>query len=224
MKPNKSNFYQFLSSKISSIRKKANEKEDNNSSPDNISPTTITQFNEQKSIISQRRSVRKYTPYKPPHKTIYDIISTAYFAPRAGNITTARTILVEDKQKIATIANLCYQQSWISQAPCVLVITSDMSDIYKLYPDIAYRFATQNTTSYIQNALLLIHAAGLSSCWVESFQEEVLKDFLNIPQNQEIHAVLPIGFAKEIPKPPGNCDILMMLSYDTYGNKTRKHQ
>ncbi|MFP4401701.1 MAG: nitroreductase family protein [Candidatus Nanoarchaeia archaeon] len=190
----------------------------------NQSPIS-NQYNQIKNIILNRRSVRKYTPYKPAHKTIYDIINTAYVAPRAGNITTAHTILVEDRQKIATIANLCYQQSWISQARCVLVVTCDMSDMYKLYPDIAYRFATQNTACYIQNILLLTHSAGLSSCWVESFQEEVLKDFLKVKSSQEIHAVIPIGYGKEIPKQPGgNSDLMMLLSYDTFGNKTREHK
>lgn len=189
------------------------------------SSSTITpsleSYQEVKKCILNRRSIRQFTPHKPPYKMIYDIIDTAYHAPRAGNIVNSHTIVVEDQKVKSTIANLCYQQSWIAQAPYILVITCSQDDTNKLYPDMSQRFATQNTSSYIQNLLLLIHSAGFASCWVESFQEEILKDFLSVPKGDEIHAILPIGFAKENPKVPSSPELMMIMSYDSYGNKSR---
>ena len=176
-------------------------------------------YEEIKKAITTRRSVRQFTTHPVPYKIIYDIISTATHCPKAGNIQSFHTTIVQDTSKIATLANLSYQQSWIAQAPLILVISSTTGELSKLYPDMYSRFATQTTTSFISSILLLIHLAGLSSCWVESFQEEVIKDFLNIPKDDEIHALLPIGFANEIPKPPITGDLLMSISYNEFGNK-----
>lgn len=184
----------------------------------NLEPSLVS-YKELKNIIKSRRSIRQFTPYKPPYKIIFEIIQTSFNAPRAGNIPNTDYILIENSSKKATIANLCYQQSWIAQAPYILIVISSKDDISKLYPDMSLRFSTQNTAVQIQNLLLLIHSAGFSSCWVESFQEEVLKDFLAIPSNLEIHAVLPVGFAKEIVQAPTNPDLLMKIHFEKFGSK-----
>lgn len=180
---------------------------------------SFEKFKSLQDVINSRRSTRSFTAEKPQHKIIYEIIKTAYNAPKAGNIINSHTLIINDKSKISQIANLSYQQSWIAQASILLVIVSKRDEISKYYPDRAQRFSTQNTAAFIQNLLLLIHSAGLSSCWVESFQEEIIKDYLNISSQDEIHAILPIGYAKEIPKKPISGDLMMYLSYNSFGNK-----
>lgn len=187
----------------------------------NISKEKIN-YESVKQTILQRRSIRKYTPHKPPYKLINDIVQSASSVPRPGNIVPFHTIIIQNKSTIATISNLCYQQSWIAQAPYVLVITSNQGEMSKLYPDMATRFSTQTTASYINNVILLAQASGLSSCWVESIQEEVLKDYLGVPKSQEIHAILPIGYAKEINDPPSTPSFLSLVSFNSYGNKQNK--
>ena len=236
------NIYDKITSKFSFNQKKQESRTSSNiqkNSPKNISTNTSKDINKQeisknqniepsllsykelKNIIKSRRSIRQFTPHKPPYKIIFEIIQTSFNAPRAGNIPNTDYILIEDNSKKATIANLCYQQSWIAQAPYIIVVVSSKDDISKLYPDMSLRFTTQNTAVQIQNLLLLIHSAGFSSCWVESFQEEVLKDFLGIPPNLQIHAILPVGFAKEIPQPPIAPDLLMKIHFEEFGNKQK---
>ena len=189
-------------------------------SSNHIEPSLKT-YNELKNCVKNRRSVRQFTPYKPPYKILFEILETSFYSPKAGNVSNTEYIIIEDVSKKATISNLCYQQSWISQAPYIIIVISSKDDIQKLYPDMSSRFSTQNTAVQIQNLLLLIHSAGFSSCWVQSFQEEVLKDYLGIPPNLEIHAVLPVGFAKEIPSKPIMPDINMKLSYEEFGNRDK---
>ena len=235
----KKKLYQSITNKFSFNNKnktsyvqqtKSRDDDDNNNNnnsdrDESVESTTSKEklnYNTVKQAIVQRRSVRKYTPHKPPFRLISDIIQSASQTARPGNIVSFHTIIIQDKSIIATISNLCYQQSWIAQAPCVLVITSSQNEMSKLYPDMATRFSYQVTASYITNLLLLIQAAGLSSCWIESIQEEVLKDYLNIPKSQEIHAVLPIGYGKEINDAPYTPSFLSLVSFNSYGNKENK--
>lgn len=227
------NIYDSITSKFS-FNNKSNKKTQS-SKPNNENKGTLVphdsnpniskekiNYESVKQTILQRRSIRRYTPHKPPYRLICDIMQTACSTPRSGNIVPFHTIIVQDKSIIATIANLCYQQSWIAQAPYVLVITTNSNEMYKLYPDMATRFSTQTTASYINNLILLAQASGLSSCWVESMQEEVLKDYLDVPKSQEIHAILPIGYAKEINDPPSTPSFLSLVSFNSYGNKENK--
>ncbi|MCH8520085.1 MAG: nitroreductase family protein [Nanoarchaeota archaeon] len=205
----------------STIKNSQQETQESNSSKTYIEPS-LQSYKELKIIIKNRRSIRQFTPYKPPYKIIFEILETCFYAPRAGNVMNSEIIIIEETSKKVTISNLCYQQSWIAQAPYIIVITSSKDDIQKLYPDISQRFSTQNTSAVIENFLLLIHSAGFASCWVQSFQEEVLKDYLGIPPNLEIHGIFPVGFAKEIPQKPINPDINMKISYEEYGNKNKQ--
>lgn len=173
--------------------------------------------------IRTRWSCKSYTSQRPTDKLIYDIIKTAQKSPKSGNISNYHTILVNKSDIITKIANISYQQSWIAQAPIVIVVTCSFGDLKSLYPDNYERFAIQNASSYIQNLLLLIHSAGLSSCWVESYQEEILKDLLGVSSEDQIHAVLPIGFANELPTTGKHIpELMMVLSYNSYGNKSNR--
>ena len=53
-------------------------------------------------------------------------------------------------------------------------------------------------------------------------QEEILKDYLSIPPQDEIHAILPIGYAKESPKNPVFEDLMMYIIYNSFGNKENR--
>lgn len=240
---NNSNLYNKITSKFSFNQKNTTNNSKNISKPktnpsfenkitndDNNKKENTTQsqiepslrsYNELKNCIKNRRSVRQFTPYKPPYKILFEILETSFYSPKAGNVPNTDYIIVEEISKRSTISNLCYQQSWIAQAPYIIVVISSKDDIQKLYPDMSSRFSAQNTAVQIQNLLLLIHSAGFSSCWVQSFQEEVLKDFLGVPPNLEIHAIIPVGFAKEIPSRPIMPDINMKISYEEYGNKNK---
>lgn len=231
------NIYNSISNKFSFINK--DKKQFSTNKTNNFTKKEDSQVNEEvkntevsiekdnyeslKKVIQQRRSVRKYTSHKPSYRLLLDIIQTATSTPRTGNIVPFHTTIIQDRSIISTISNLCYQQSWIAQAPYVLVVSSSMSEMYKFYPDMASRFSTQTTSSYITNILLLIQASGLSSCWIESMQEEILKDYLSVPRSHEIHAILPIGYAREINKAPSTPSFLSLVSFESYGNKENKN-
>lgn len=216
-----SSYYSPDQSSVSEEIKNANKSDEQQQQNSNSKDLEFSfkEFKTLQEIINTRRSIHSFTSQKPQHKIVYEIIKTAYNAPRAGNITNYHTIIINDSSKIAQISNLSYQQSWMAQAPLLLVIVSKSDEISKYYPDISSRFSTQNTAAYIQNLLLLIHSAGLSSCWVESFQEAIIKDYLGISKTDEIHAILPVGFAKENPKKTVFGDLMMYLNYNSFGEK-----
>jgi len=75
--------------------------------------------------IITRRSVREYKDKDIGLSTIEEIIDAGRYAPSAGNIQLWRVIVVKDERVKNKIARLAMKQSWISQAPAVLVVCSN---------------------------------------------------------------------------------------------------
>lgn len=146
-----------------------------------------------------RRSIRKFSPKKLDEKVVYDILDASLNAPCAGELQNSFIIVVNDKEKIKKIANMALQQMWIQDAPTVLVVVRDTSFVEQMFPHDGDRYAIQNTAAVIENILMLSHCYGLGACWVEACENEVLEEYLNIPSNREIDAIIPIGFPLENP-------------------------
>src|SRR3989344_7043627 len=50
--------------------------------------------------------------------------------------------------------------------------------------------------------LLEAHSLGLGSRWIGAFDQAKLKSLLRVPEEAEVHAVVALGYAKDIPPQP----------------------
>jgi nitroreductase len=57
---------------------------------------------------------------------------------------------------------------------------------------------------------------GLGSCWIGRFQEEKVKDLLDIPKDVRVIALLPMGYSNENPEQSGRKHLSEIISYDKY--------
>ncbi len=174
--------------------------------------------------IQKRHSVRKFKDKKPNWRTIIECIDAARFSPMAGGNYTLKFILVDDEEKIGKIAEAA-QQQFISQAKFVLVVFSNPSRSANLYGESSAKIWTrQQAGAAIQNFLLKITEAGLSTCWVGYFVEEQIKRLLKIPDNSDIEAIFPIGYEYERPKTQkAKIDLDRILYFNYYDNKKMKN-
>ena len=75
--------------------------------------------------IVTRRSIREYNNKSLGISTIEEIIDAGRYAPSSGNVQTWKVIVVTDEKMRDNIAGISMKQSWISQAPVLLVVCSD---------------------------------------------------------------------------------------------------
>lgn len=172
--------------------------------------------------INNRHSVRRFTSKKPDFEQIAEILEAANSAPLAGNIPTVRFIVVNDEEKIKKIADAC-QQNFVSQASCLIIICSDNTQAVRSYKERGARYSRQQAGAVIENALLKITDLGLTSCWTGAFVDNMVKNVLDIPDNIEVEAVLPIGY--EMPKAGKQRkkrDLDQVLFFNKWNNKFLK--
>lgn len=171
--------------------------------------------------IQNRHSVRKFKDKKPSWKKIIECMDAVRYAPMAGNNFTLKLILVNDAKRIQKIAEAC-QQPFVGQANYIVVICSDPSRPKNAYEKKGEIFTRQQAGAAIQNFLLKLEEAGLATCWVGYFAEELIKRELKIPSKIQVEAIFPIGYEYLKPRKRLKIELDRILYFNTYKNKKMK--
>lgn len=169
--------------------------------------------------IKERHSVRSFKRTKKvDYRKIMEVIEAGAKSPLAGSISAIFYLLVQDKEKIKALA-VAAQQDFVETVDFVLVICSNKKDLERNYYDRGKIYARQQAGASIQNMLLKLTDLGLATCWVGAFSDVTVKRILNIPDNIDIEALLPIGYELGEGKQKTRVNIDNVLFFDTWNNK-----
>jgi len=174
-------------------------------------------------LIRERASIKNYSDKKVGEDKILEAIEAATLAPSPGNLSLLKFVIIEEPEKIDKIAQAC-QQPFISTAPVLVVICSDISQVKIMYDIRAEKYIKTYAGACIENFLLKITDMGLASCWVGAFFEPTIKSLLGIPEGIDVEAVLPVAYpakadkTKQKPKP----ELINILYFENYGNKYKE--
>jgi nitroreductase len=170
--------------------------------------------------IQTRRSVRNYSKKNVDFDKLTLILEAACKAPTSGNLQDYRFILVNNKNKIRTLAEHCNEQYWIATAPVIIIVCADTEKTEAYYGLRGQRlYATQNSAAAIQNMLLAAHALGLGACWIGAFNEEFISDEFNIPEKVRPQGIITIGYREGQLDPKTENDLESMIFFNSYGSK-----
>jgi nitroreductase len=79
--------------------------------------------------------------------------------------------------------------------------------------------AAANVAIAIEHIVLQAVEIGLGTCWVRWYEDEKVKEILDIPDNIEVMALLPVGIPDENPSPRPRLRLDKMVFSETYGGK-----
>jgi nitroreductase len=171
-------------------------------------------------IIEERTSVRKFKSKKPDWRTILECLDATRFAPMAGNQFSPRFILVDQPEKIKKIAEAC-DQEFIENVHYLVAVCSEKKLTINAYKDRGEKYIKQQAGAAIENFLLKITESGLATCWVGHFYDEKIKHILKIPDNVDLEALFPIGYAYDAkPKKRKKIDLDTVMYFNEYKNPT----
>ena len=153
--------------------------------------------------IRTRRSVRTYSDRAISDEVMARMRRALRFAPSACNFQPWHFIFVADAGLHAQLAQAAHNQSWMADAPMIVVACG--------WPQQAYQRMGGNGNSVdIDVAIALDHltlaavAEGLGTCWIGSFAEGQVKQLLGIPAEAKVVAMTPLGY-------PASADLLHPL-------------
>ncbi|MBM4241493.1 MAG: nitroreductase family protein [Euryarchaeota archaeon] len=153
--------------------------------------------------ISERRSIRKFKKKPVEDELLNRIIESGIWAPSAGNIQSWEVIVVKDSETKSKLAFAAYMRDFIAEAPVVMVSCANEHRSSAIYGARGMDlYCIQDAACAAQNMLLAIHALGLGACWIGAFDEETVRNILEIHEGVRPVALIPLGYPNEKPYPP----------------------
>ena len=168
--------------------------------------------------IKNRRSVRAFSNQPVSDKEVEKLIDAARWAPSAGNIQPWQFIIVRDPEIKHGLCKAALDQTFIEEAPVVVVVCADPQRSAKGYGSRGINlYCLQDAAAATQNMLLTAQAMGLATCWVGAFREEEARKVLKIPEGVRPVAIIPIGYAAEKPRVRPRRSLNEIVYRETYG-------
>lgn len=131
---------------------------------------------------------------------INSILNVAIKGPSAGNLQSYQIFIVDKKTEKEKLAEAAHGQNYILEAPIVMIFCADPIRCSMEYGSRGEQlFSIQDATIACAYSQIAVHELGLSSVWIGSFNEEKVQGILKL-ENIKPVAILPIGFANEIPQ------------------------
>lgn len=146
--------------------------------------------------LSARQSVRAYQPKDIDEKDLQRVLEAVRTAPTAGNFQAYEVYVVRG-ERVRELVGATFNQTFLAEAPVVLIFCSIPERCQ--YDDKEF-WAMQDTCVAATIAHLAVAALGLATCWIGAFIPAKVAATVGIPDGQIPVAILPIGYAAEIPE------------------------
>lgn len=149
-------------------------------------------------VIKKRHCTRSFDADREVSDEIINkLIEAAKMAPTAGNMQDWSFNIIKDKETKEKLVQAALGQKFINEAPIVIVISSDLDVARKHYGDRGVNlYSIQDVAVAAENLFLACTALELSTCWVGAFNEDEVKEILNLSENLRPMVILPIGYKK----------------------------
>jgi nitroreductase len=142
-------------------------------------------------VIRTRTSVRNYSDKPVEDEKITHVLQCARLAPSWVNKQCWRFIVVKNKETIEQIAKTSLINRWLKTAPVVIVACADPIESVT---NNSVDYYTVDVTIALDHLILAATDVGLGTCWIAGFNEEKLKELLEVPKRIRIVALTPLGY------------------------------
>lgn len=142
-------------------------------------------------VINTRRSTRAYSDKPVEEEKLTYVLECARRAPSWANKQCWRFVVVRTKEVIANIAKYNIINPWLQNAPVVIVACADPSDSGSHNDQPYYLMDVSIALEHLVLAATDVH---LGTCWIAGFNEQKIKEILEIPKRIKIVAIVPLGY------------------------------
>jgi nitroreductase len=155
---------------------------------------------ELREVIEARCSVRAFQDRPIEEEKLEAVLEAAQAAPSAGNLQAYEIRVVRDAARKEQLARAALRQSFVAQAPVVLVFFQEPARSARQYGERGrVLYSLQDATIACAYAQLAAVDEGLATCWVGAYDDDRVSAALNAPPELVPVAMLPVGYAAEAP-------------------------
>ena len=169
------------------------------------------------------QDMNRFVKLNKEYRDLEQIVEAAAFAPSWKNSQTVRYIAVEDaalKERIATEAtmNFTHNKDIISACP-VLIVVVTKTGICGYEKDGSYTTSKKDKWEMFdagiasQTFMLAAHEYGVGTVTLGIFDEEILGKILELPEGDNVSALLAAGYPESAPAAPKKKSVEELLSW-----------
>lgn len=163
--------------------------------------------------ISKRRSIRKYKDEPIDDEKLEMILEAARIAPSAANRQEWRFIVVKNKETREKLVEAANGQTFVGKAPVTIVACSTESERVMPCGQPAYTVDLSIAVSFM---ILEATEQGLGTCWLGAYDEEKVRNILQIPERIRVPAMFTLGVAAEEPHQRPRKHLSEIISSEKY--------
>ena len=177
-----------------------------------------------KECIKERRSIRQFKADPIDHDLLAQIIETASYAPSWKNTQITRYIAVEGdlKNRIAAEGTTSFPGNGriIENAPMLIAVTV-IKNRCGYERDGSFTTPRKDTWQMFdagvasQTFCLAAHEQGIGSVIMGIFDQNKVEELLQLTEDRELVALIPIGYPTETPAAPKRKTVDDLLSYQS---------
>ena len=148
-------------------------------------------------LTKLRYSCRSYQERAVEKEKIEYVMECVRMSPSAVNRQPWRFRVVEsdaDRQRLCQ----CYNREWFATAP-TYIMASVLHDEEWIRSD-GKHHGNIDVAIAVEHLCLAAAEQGLGTCWVCNFDVELCSRLFDIPANEEVAVLIPIGYAADEPK------------------------
>ncbi len=189
-------------------------------------------------LLRNRFSVRKFQDKPVPNDVVQSMLEAGRLSPSGGNEQPWAFGVITDRNLIAQIAKMAYQQEWIARAPLLIVLCTVCVDderggrdiqlhrfpeyteaIEKVDQDLYWALNQEEHQTKIAGTHMALAALehGVGSCWVSLFDVKRLAKLLNLPMGTLPSEILVLGYPEEQRKLTRKKELDEIVFYNTFG-------
>ena len=171
-------------------------------------------------VVRRRRMCREYLKRDVPPEKIDRIMDFASRYPSAGHTEPQEFIIVRDRQVKEALAHAALDQTYVAQAPLVIVVVSDTRRSARRYGERGVHFYSIIDGSFAAMLILLaVVNEGLGSCFVAAFRDREVQHVLGLPEYIRPIGIISIGYCAEGTRKFPRRSKVNIIHRDRYGTK-----
>jgi nitroreductase len=144
-------------------------------------------------LIRSRESIRNYDPERQVPKEILEkILDAGRLAPSACNLQPWKFLVVSSPEMLNKV-RACYPRDWFKEAPHILIVTGLKDQAWKRSYD-GYNSIETDLAIALTHIILAAENEGVSTCWIEAYDPALLREAVNLPDNQVVFGITPLGY------------------------------
>jgi nitroreductase len=146
-------------------------------------------------LIRSRESIRNYDPDRQvPGEILEKILEAGRLAPSACNNQPWKFLLISSPVVLEKVKK-CYHRDWYRDAPHILAVVGLSDKAWQRSSD-GYNSVETDAAIALTHLILAAENEGVGTCWIANFDPVMLRDSLDLTDDQVIFGITPLGYQR----------------------------